>query len=173
MEMQEMNQNKKVAARIKEYEPRKGQVCRRYTYMGKRFDIDVGWYKVDRVVGEELAKLQHPDTGSEIFDVVEIEEAEKLDELAPMAGQALPASRAPDVRGREFARAREIAEARNHSDEGTDDDLEAILKPRRKRDEDEDFDAEFDPEKDEPEEPASSKAVEAKKKASRRRSQTK
>lgn len=132
-----MPQTKYLLVRLKTYDRHLGQLARRYTYQGKRFEIDKGWYKVARSVANEIAELKHPSTGALMFDVVEEDVADEIDTQettqdwaakSPKAGQAAP------VPTRDFTRRKEVKEAeyaREHiEDEGTM------------------FDDEFDPAKD-------------------------
>lgn len=169
----------KLLVRIYDYNPATGNVARRYTYMGKRFDIDLGWYAIATAMAERLRRVTHPDTGANVFEVCTFEEAMGLDDMHPMPGnKALPASRAAQVKGREFTRAREVVAAENSDDSHEDDDLDAILTPgKRKRDAETEFDESFDPGKDpEPTEPTEDDTPKPRaraKKTSRRRSATK
>lgn len=137
-----------VAVRIREYNVKSGNVARRYTVAGKRFDIDHGWYKVQRSMGERLEKERHPDTGALVFDVVELDEAVEMDETDPMPDSAVAAKRATAVKGREFTRLRQVVALENEDDVHPDDDLDKILMPNKAKEERE-FDEDFDPENDE------------------------
>lgn len=67
--------------RMKSYDPRRGQVLRRYTYRGIRFQEERGWYRVEKEVGEYLRTVrQNPGPHSSLaFDVCTEEEARTLD----------------------------------------------------------------------------------------------
>ena len=106
-----MSQKPYVYARIKNYDPRSGQLTRRYTYQGKRFDCDVGWYRVGRAMGQELAEITHPASGVAVFDVCEADEAEALDKKdskQPWANSVHRAEDAVPVKIGEFKRRSEI-----------------------------------------------------------------
>jgi hypothetical protein len=117
-----------VLVRIKTFNRGLGHLSRRYTYQGKRFDIDHGWYKVGRGMGAELAKVRHPSSSAEIFDIVELEQAQELVESEahePWAQGQMAPDRSPEVKLREFKRRQEIKDARaalaESEDEGWDD----------------------------------------------------
>jgi hypothetical protein len=58
--------------RLKPYNPRRGYLCRRFTFESKRFDGDLGWYEVPAAVAVELAKFsQSHDPGISLFDVLD------------------------------------------------------------------------------------------------------
>jgi hypothetical protein len=67
--------------RMKPFDPRRGQVLRRYTYRGIRFQEERGWYRVEKEVGEYLRTVrQSSDPHSTLaFDVCVEEEARALD----------------------------------------------------------------------------------------------
>lgn len=113
-----------VMVRIKTYNKGRGHVARRFTYQGKRFDIDHGWYKVGRGMGAELGKIRHPSTDAEVFDIVELEAAQELVEAEahePWAAGQLAPERAGEVRVSEFKRRDEIKKERASQDESTDE----------------------------------------------------
>jgi len=68
--------------RLKAYDPRRGQVLRRYTYAGIRFHDERGWYRVDKSVAEYLKTVRQV-AGDEVsplaFDACTEEEAKALD----------------------------------------------------------------------------------------------
>ncbi len=73
---------KTLLVRIKEHDPRRGQVLRRYTYKGIRFQEGNGWYRVSEEVGEYLKKV-HQKAGDAnspgAFDVCTEKQAREVD----------------------------------------------------------------------------------------------
>lgn len=68
--------------RLKSYDPRRGQVLRRYTYAGIKFHEERGWYRVEKAVAEYLKTVRqvHGDEVSPFaFDACTEEEARALD----------------------------------------------------------------------------------------------
>jgi len=68
--------------RIKPYDPKKGNVIRRYTAFGVRFEEARGWYKVSDEVAAYLGTVhQRPgdDDSPLAFDVCTEEEAQRLE----------------------------------------------------------------------------------------------
>lgn len=68
--------------RLKPYDHRRGHVLRRYTYAGIKFQVDRGWSRVEKPVGEYLRGVhQIPgDTYAPLaFDVCTEEEAKSID----------------------------------------------------------------------------------------------
>lgn len=70
-------------ARIKPYNPKLGQVARRYMTRGRRYEEAKGWYEVSdedatylQGITREVPKIVHP---VHIFDVMAKEEAAKVD----------------------------------------------------------------------------------------------
>lgn len=172
-----MAQTPYVLVRIKTPDKRKGFLVRRYTYQGKRFDCDHGWYKVGRGLALELAELTNEATDSLIFDVVEMEEAKKMvkkEEGEDWSRGQRPPDQAPSVKAKDFKRRSEIKEevAAREATSGGDEDWDDPLDPA---DLDGSADA-LEEEKPEEEKPETVKATKkrAKKKAGgRRRSSTK
>lgn len=68
--------------RLKPYDPRRGFVLRRFTYVGIRFQDERGWYRVERRVGEHLRAVRTVPTDKYAplaFDVCTEAEAKALD----------------------------------------------------------------------------------------------
>lgn len=68
--------------RLKSHDSRRGQVLRRYTYQGIRFQEERGWYRVEKPVAEYLrtVRQQAGDPYSPpAFDVCSDEEAKTMD----------------------------------------------------------------------------------------------
>lgn len=68
--------------RLRPFDPRRGQVLRRYTYAGIKFQDDRGWYRVERGVGEYLRSVKQlagNPLSKAAFDVCTEEEARALD----------------------------------------------------------------------------------------------
>lgn len=171
-----MSKKPYVCARIVTPNKHLGHVVRRYTYQGKRFDCDHGWYKVGRGVGEELAQLKHPSTKAKIFEVVEAEEAEsitKQEQTEEWGRTATPPSRASAVKITDFARRKEIqkAEAARTGEGLTADEWDDPVKPHDLTDADSGDSAQVAVEQASPTPVAKKKAT--KKTGSRRRSATK
>lgn len=166
-----------VLARIKTPDKRKGHLVRRYTYQGKRFDCDNGWYKVGRGMGDELAKLKNPSTDTFIFDIVELEEAEEIDHKESNQEWARGARRpedAPAVKVGDFKRRKEIKEevALREADTLSDSDWDDTFDPQNDFEDGEAEAIDEEPEPaPEPKKAAAKKTT--KKKSSRRRSSTK
>ena len=68
--------------RLKSFDPRRGQVLRRYTYAGIKFHEERGWYRVEKAVADYLRAVRQV-AGDEVsqlaFDVCTEEEAKALD----------------------------------------------------------------------------------------------
>lgn len=68
--------------RLRPHDPRRGNVLRRYTYKGIKFDADRGWYKVTKAVADYLRDV-HQEAGNPhsplAFDVCTEAEAEAID----------------------------------------------------------------------------------------------
>lgn len=68
--------------RLKSFDPRRGQVVRRYTYAGIKFHEERGWYRVEKAVAEYLRGVRQV-VGDEVsplaFDVCTEEEAKALE----------------------------------------------------------------------------------------------
>jgi hypothetical protein len=83
--------------RLKSYDPRRGQVLRRYTYDGIKFQPERGWYRVERSVADYLrtVRQQPSDQFSPLaFDVCTDAEAKALE--AAEAADAKVAKNATD-----------------------------------------------------------------------------
>jgi hypothetical protein len=68
--------------RLKPFDPRRGQVLRRYTHAGIKFHGERGWYRVEKLVADYLrgVRQQAADANSPLaFDVCTEEEAKTLD----------------------------------------------------------------------------------------------
>jgi len=68
--------------RLKPYDPRRGFVLRRYTYLGIKFHEERGWYRVDKPVADYLRTVrEEPDEEYTplAFDVCTDAEAQALD----------------------------------------------------------------------------------------------
>lgn len=68
--------------RLKPYDPRRGYVLRRYTYLGIKFQAGRGWYRVEKAVGDYLRGVHEVPTDSYsplAFDVCTEEEAKRLE----------------------------------------------------------------------------------------------
>jgi len=68
--------------RLKPFDPRRGQVLRRFTHAGIKFHGERGWYRVEKAVAEYLRAVRHrsADPNSPpAFDVCTEEEAKALD----------------------------------------------------------------------------------------------
>jgi len=48
--------------RLKPHDPRRGQVLRRFTYAGIKFQPERGWYRVERAVAEYLRAVRQQPT---------------------------------------------------------------------------------------------------------------
>ncbi len=68
--------------RLKSFDPRRGQIVRRFTYAGIKFHEERGWYRVEKSVAEYLRSVRQV-AGDEVtplaFDVCTEEEAKALD----------------------------------------------------------------------------------------------
>ena len=68
--------------RLKPHDPRRGQLLRRYTYRGIKFQEERGWYRVEKSVADYLRDVRQT-PGDEhaplAFDVCTPEEAQALD----------------------------------------------------------------------------------------------
>lgn len=68
--------------RLKSFDPRRGQMVRRFTYAGIKFHEERGWYRVEKSVAEYLRSVRQV-AGDEVtplaFDVCTEEEAKALD----------------------------------------------------------------------------------------------
>lgn len=82
--------------RIKPFDKNKGNLCRRYTYRGTKFEVDRGWYEIPAWVAEEMKDLRHPSNGQKIFDITTYEGAVEIDEEEAAEEVARPADR-PNV----------------------------------------------------------------------------
>ncbi|MGN6107862.1 MAG: hypothetical protein ACTHU0_22330 [Kofleriaceae bacterium] len=68
--------------RLRRFDPRRGNVLRRYTYAGIKFHEDRGWYRVEPQVAAYLREVhQRPDDPHSplAFDVCTDDEAKALD----------------------------------------------------------------------------------------------
>ena len=68
--------------RLKEHNPRRGNVLRRYVYDGIKFQVECGWYRVSKTMAEHLkgVRQEHEDPNSPLaFDVCTEAEAKTLD----------------------------------------------------------------------------------------------
>jgi hypothetical protein len=68
--------------RLRSFDPRRGQVLRRYTYAGIRFHEERGWYRVDKGVAEYLKTVRQvagDDVSPLAFDACSDDEAKALD----------------------------------------------------------------------------------------------
>jgi hypothetical protein len=82
-------------ARLKGYDPRRGQVLRRYAYRGIKIHEDRGWYRVPAEVGEyfrAVRQLAHDPQSPLAFDVCTEEEAREIEsrETAEKASRSSP-----------------------------------------------------------------------------------
>ena len=69
--------------RLKPFDPRRGQVLRRYTYAGIKFQEERGWYRVERSVAEYLRAIREVPTDRYsplAFDVCTEAEAKAIEE---------------------------------------------------------------------------------------------
>jgi hypothetical protein len=68
--------------RLKPYDPRRGNVLRRFTYRGIKFHQERGWYRVEKAVAEHLRSI-HQVPAAPLsplaFDVCSDDEAKTLD----------------------------------------------------------------------------------------------
>jgi len=73
---------KTLLVRIKEHDPRRGHVLRRYAYKGIRFQEGNGWYRVSEEVGDYLREV-HQKAGDasspRAFDVCTEKQAREVD----------------------------------------------------------------------------------------------
>ena len=179
--------------RVKAFNARKGYTTRRYTYKGKRFDIDDGWYEVPTRLAEEMKNLKNRE-GLKIFDIKSLEEAQEIDDVEELpAGPARDADHAARVKPSDFKRHKEVEAAKAGSDADPMDndpsffmtgkearDLEAAMDPANDEEEEEeeettsdaDDDADDDADKEE-DEPAPEPAKRSKTRTSKRRSRKK
>ena len=68
--------------RLKQHDPRRGHVLRRFTYRGIKFHEERGWYRVDKEVGEYLRSVRQVPGGEHAplpFDVHTEAEAKALE----------------------------------------------------------------------------------------------
>jgi len=68
--------------RLKPFDPRRGQVLRRYTYAGIKFQEERGWYRVEKPVAEYLRGVRETPTDRYsplAFDVCTEAEAKALE----------------------------------------------------------------------------------------------
>jgi len=68
--------------RLKPYDPRRGQVLRRYTYAGIKFQEERAWYRVEVAVAEHLRSVRQVPTDEHsplAFDVCTEAEAKALE----------------------------------------------------------------------------------------------
>ena len=68
--------------RLKEYNPRRGQVLRRFVYDGVKFQVECGWYRVSKEMAEYLktVRQEQEDPNSPLaFEVCSEAEAKALD----------------------------------------------------------------------------------------------
>lgn len=72
--------------RIKPYNPRAGNVLRKYTlsaHDGMRFDVDRGWYRVDDAIADVLRQVRMID-GDELspyaFEICDEDEAKRIND---------------------------------------------------------------------------------------------
>ena len=68
--------------RLTAYNPRRGQMLRRYVYDGVKFQVECGWYRVSKEMAEYLkgVRHEHDDPNSPpAFDVCTEQEAKALD----------------------------------------------------------------------------------------------
>lgn len=137
--------------RVKNFNPRKGYKTRRYTYKGRRFDIDDGWHEIPRLFAEEMRDLKN-DEGLKIFDVVELGVAQELDDTedAPTGTQARDADHAGRVLPSQFKRHDEMEKAK---DKGDADPMDMDAKFFRSAKDDRELDDVFDPANDDDDEP--------------------
>ena len=70
--------------RLKPYDPRRGQVLRRYTYAGIKFQEERAWYRVEAPVAEHLRAVRQVPTDEHAplaFDVCTEAEAKALEAM--------------------------------------------------------------------------------------------
>jgi len=68
--------------RLTAYNPRRGQMLRRYVYDGVKFQVECGWYRVSKEMAEYLKNVrqEHDDPHSPpAFDVCTEQDAKELD----------------------------------------------------------------------------------------------
>ncbi|MFZ5446564.1 MAG: hypothetical protein ACOZQL_41635 [Myxococcota bacterium] len=68
--------------RLKSFDPRRGQIVRRFTYAGIKFHEERGWYRVEKNVADYLRTVRQvagDDVTPLAFDVCSEEEAKALD----------------------------------------------------------------------------------------------
>jgi len=85
--------------RVRPYNPKRGQLVRRYMVKGIRFDVNRGWYKVDDELAKYLATVTNDPNDPEstpVFDVLTEKEALKLEQDEEAAKKPAPVS-APQV----------------------------------------------------------------------------
>ena len=76
--------------RLKEHDPRRGHVLRRYTYEGIKFQVERGWYRVSEKMAKYLEGVRqvHDDPNSPLaFDVCTEQEAQELDATEEQASK--------------------------------------------------------------------------------------
>jgi hypothetical protein len=81
--------------RLKDYDPRRGNLLRRYTYRGIKFVPERGWYRVDRETADYLRTVRQDASNPHAppaFDVATEEEAQRLDTLEAAREQKKPAT---------------------------------------------------------------------------------
>lgn len=81
-----------ILVRLKPHNPKAGQVLRRYTYKGVRFDEANGWYKVTEEVARYLSQVRNSESDQQspfAFDVMSEDQANELAERehAALVGQ--------------------------------------------------------------------------------------
>lgn len=65
--------------RLRPYDPKKRQLCRRYVIKDQLFDGDQGWYQVPAWFAEELRDLTQADGTTPLFDVGDVQQAENIE----------------------------------------------------------------------------------------------
>jgi hypothetical protein len=101
--------------RLKDYDPRRGNVLRRYTYRGIKFVPERGWYRVDRPTAEYLRAVRQDMNNPHsppAFDVATEEEAQRLDTVEAAREQKKPATDPVDATTAEQPAARPPARPR-------------------------------------------------------------
>lgn len=95
-----------ILVRLKPHNPKAGQVLRRYTYKGVRFDEANGWYRVTEEVARYLSQVRNSESDQQspfAFDVMSEEQANEMAEREHQAlvgqGRARPQD-APTVSAR-------------------------------------------------------------------------
>ncbi len=94
-------EEKTMLVRLKPYNKKKGNVLRRYTYRGIRFQESRGWYRVTHEVADYLQKVHQISSDEDsplAFDVCTEDDAKAIDKReAQDARKATPAEQAVDV----------------------------------------------------------------------------